>query len=407
MKSIEKILKSIFIVLVFVLISAQDGCEDYEYPFGEFGTPKDGSVVSGSIAVSGWALDDTGVESVKIYREQGKELIYIGDAVFVEGARPDIEEAYPDYPQNYLAGWGYMLLTNFLPNKGNGTFVLHAIATDFAAKSTDLGTKTIICDNAHAVKPFGAIDTPEQGGYASGDSFVNWGWVLTPQPNSIPIDGSTVNVWVDGVNIGHPNYNIYRDDIAKLFPGYANTDGAVGYFYLNTTKYANGVHTIQWTATDTGGNTDGIGSRYFTIENYSSSGSQITRTQYIGLNLNSIEENSVDYSTPIEFKVGVGKCEESKIKTPDEDGLTRLEMQELDRLEVKLSNTAVDIQGYVVVGTQLKPIPKGSTIDVEKGTFCWLAGPGYIGEYHLVFLEKDLNGNMLSKHLTVNIVSKF
>jgi hypothetical protein len=160
-----------------------------------------------------------------------------------------------------------MLLTNFLPNGGNGTFTLTAVAEDGVGNEVILGTKTIICDNANAVKPFGAIDTPTQGGTASGSSFINWGWVLTPQPNSIPIDGSTINVYVDGVNLGHPVYNIYRQDIATLFPGYANSNGAVGYFYLDTTSYENGVHTIQWTATDNDGNTDGIGSRYFTIQN--------------------------------------------------------------------------------------------------------------------------------------------
>jgi hypothetical protein len=76
-----------------------------------------------------------------------------------------------------------------------------------------------------------------------------------------------VNVWVDGAYKGHPIYNIYRSDIASLFPGYANTNGAVGYFYLDTTKYENGLHTIQWTVTDSAGNSDGIGSRFFLINN--------------------------------------------------------------------------------------------------------------------------------------------
>ena len=236
-------------------------------PFGSFNTPIDGSTVSGSIPVSGWALDDVGVESVKIYREEDGNLPYIGDAVFVEGSRPDVEHAYPGYPMNYRAGWGYMLLTNFLPNGGNGTYTLHAIATDLEGNQTTLGTKTIHCDNANAVKPFGAIDTPTQGGAASGCGFINWGWVLTPQPNAIPTDGSTINVWVDDVNLGNPTYNVYRHDIADLFPGYANSDGAAGYFSFDTTIYADGVHTIYWTATDSGGNTDGIGSRYFTINN--------------------------------------------------------------------------------------------------------------------------------------------
>jgi hypothetical protein len=160
-----------------------------------------------------------------------------------------------------------MLLTNFLPNQGNGTFTILAQAIDREGHQVVLGTKTIICDNAHAVKPFGAIDTPAQGGTASGKNFINWGWVLTPQPNSIPTNGSTINVYIDGVAIGHPVYNNYREDIAGLFPGYANSNGAVGYFYLDTTAYENGVHTIQWTAADNAGNNDGIGSRYFTIQN--------------------------------------------------------------------------------------------------------------------------------------------
>ncbi|MCP5050315.1 MAG: hypothetical protein GY940_24320, partial [bacterium] len=187
-------------------------------PFGSFDTPIDGLTARGGIPVTGWALDDSGIDTVKIYRESGNQLVYIGDGLFIEGARPDVAAAYPTYPVNTEAGWGYMLLTNFLPNSGNGTFVLHAFATDVKGKTTNLGTKTIHCDNANAVKPFGAIDTPTQGGNASGTGFVNFGWVLTPQPNTIPIDGSTITVWVDGVALGNPVYNKYRSDIAALFP---------------------------------------------------------------------------------------------------------------------------------------------------------------------------------------------
>ncbi len=96
-------------------------------PFGEFATPIDGAIVRSSIPVTGWVLDDIGVDSVKIYREEGKNLVYIGDAVFVEGARPDVQQAYPGYPMNDKAGWGCMMLTNFLPGGGNGIFKIHAI----------------------------------------------------------------------------------------------------------------------------------------------------------------------------------------------------------------------------------------------------------------------------------------
>jgi parallel beta-helix repeat protein len=238
-------------------------------PFGEFATPIDGSTVRSSIAVTGWALDNKGVQSVKIYRESedGSTLVYIGDGVFVEGARPDVEAVYPGYPNNSAAGWGYMMLTNFLPNGGNGTFTLHAIAMDTDGNSVTLGTKQIFCDNANAVKPFGAIDTPAQGGTASGTNYRNQGWVLTPLPNKVPEDGSTIDVFIDGKKVGNVTYNIYRSDIAGFFPGYANSNGAMAYFDFDTTAYANGVHTIQWVATDNDGNTDGIGSRYFSIQN--------------------------------------------------------------------------------------------------------------------------------------------
>ncbi len=240
-------------------------------PFGSFATPANNSTVRGNIPVTGWALDDIALENIKIYRDpfsgEGGGLKYIGDAVFVEGARPDVELLYHGYPNNYKAGWGYMLMTRFLPNQGNGTYTLHAQATDMDGNTLTLGTKTIICDNANAVRPFGNLDVPTPGGTASGSNFVVWGWALTPQPNTIPFDGSTITIWVDGVNAGHPVYNIYRADIAGLFHGYNNSNGAAFLFYLDTTPYSNGVHIIYATVQDNAGNFDGIGARYFSILN--------------------------------------------------------------------------------------------------------------------------------------------
>ncbi len=236
-------------------------------PFGSFETPLQGSTVRGSVPFTGWVLDDIGVESVKIYREEGAKLIYIGDALRVESARPDVEANYPAYPESFKAGWGYMMLTNVLPSGGNGSFVFHVVARDVAGHEVTLGTKTVACDNAYAVKPFGAIDMPIPGGIASGSRYRNYGWLLTPKPNCIPSNGTTIYVYVDGVKVGSPVYNIYRSDIALLFPGYCNNNGAHGYFELDTTVYKNGIHSISWVAKDNSGNMDGIGSRYFIIQN--------------------------------------------------------------------------------------------------------------------------------------------
>jgi hypothetical protein len=397
-------------------------------PFGVFATPEHGSTVRSSIPVTGWVLDDVGVESVKIYRQQGGSRVYIGNAVFVEGARPDVEQAYPDYPMNYRAGWGYMMLTNFLPDGGNGTFTIYATATDIEGNQVTLGTKTITCDNANAVKPFGAIDTPTQGGTASGNSFVNWGWVLTPQPNSIHTNGSTINVYVDGVNLGHPTYNIYREDITNLFPGYANSGGAAGYFYLDTTAYENGVHTIQWTATDNAGNTDGIGSRYFTVQN--TGGDAVNMASLAGHPINGAKRKTaafkvqgpgaglnlahvpIDYSLPVQMKKGY-KQDSIPLKIyTDDNGIINIRVKELERIVITLHEGTRGLAplwkyaGYQVVSHQLKPLPPGSTFDPERGIFYWQLGAGFIGEYQLVFFQKDKNDTISKRIIKINILPK-
>jgi hypothetical protein len=164
------------------------------------------------------------------------------------------------------------MLTNELPSTagqgvGNGTYNLHVLVTDNSDQTVDLGVRTITVDNASSVLPFGSIDTPTQGGTASGTAFVNFGWAVTPQPNMIPLDGSTIWVVIDNVRMGHPVYNNYRVDIATLFPGLQNSMGAVGYYYIDTTQLTNGLHTISWVATDSAGNAAGLGSRYFNVQN--------------------------------------------------------------------------------------------------------------------------------------------
>jgi len=405
-------------------------------PWGFFDTPIQGSKVSSSVPFTGWALDDLGVQGVKLYREEGRSLVYIGDAVLVEGARPDVELAFPGYPMNDRAGWGYMMLTNFLPG-GNGTFTIHAVATDLEGHQETLGSKTIIVDNAHAVKPFGAIDTPDQGGTASGPDFINWGWVLTPPPNYIPTNGSTIYVFVDGINLGHPTYNLYRSDIAALFPNYANSNGALGYFYLNTTAYANGVHTISWAAFDNAGNVDGIGSRYFTIRNLAGSqtewispGTQgvtyrdskhqgrytpLTRNTNTGL-VNSFE--------PLRLQEGYNPGSEPQILYPDENGRFTVEIKESDRLVIYLGdhetgkdNDAESLtpgnalpdsyHGYLVNGSQLKPLPIGSTLNRRRGVFYWQLGPGFRGDYGFIFTIKDREGNITGKNIIIRVIPKF
>jgi len=377
-------------------------------PFGEFATPTAGSTVSSSVPFTGWVLDDIGVESVKLYRQEGAKLVYIGDAVFVEGARPDIEQSYPGYPMNYQAGWGYMMLTHFLPG-GNGVFTIQAIATDLEGNQMTLGTKTITVDNAHAVKPFGAIDTPAQGGTAGGSKYRNHGWVLTPMPDSIPVNGSTISVYIDGVYLGHPTYNVNRTDIAGLFPGYANTNGAGAYFDINTAAYENGIHSIYWIATDNAGNADGIGSRFFSIQNTGSDKSCRGSAAFSPWSPipGSCSPVSDPYS-PVRVKKGFNADIEPNEIYPDEKGITYIEIRELERVEIHFPGaSAVKPLGLRVVPGRFRPLPIGSTLDTKRGTFSWLPGPGFYGDYQLVFLVKTKDESLNKNEIHIRVVPKY
>jgi len=365
--------------------------EESSPPFGVFDTPVNGTTgITGAIPVTGWALDDVGVASVKIYREPvageaTDELIYVGDAGFVEGARQDIESAYPTYPANSRAGWGYMMLTNFLPGQGNGTFYIHALLTDKEGNEISLGQKTITCDNANAVKPFGTIDTPQQGEEISGLIW-NQGWALTPLSNTIPTDGSTINVWIDGKKVGKPDYNQYRNDIATLFPGYNNTAGAACAFLLDTSLYVNGVHTIAWSVQDNAGNSDGIGSRFFSVQNLSGS-------------INS-------FPTGLSQKPNMGVDESLKIAvdpesgTPETAGENKIVIEQLERIELHLRSK----EGLLFRGwgrDRSKGLPAGSTLDREKGIFYWMPGPGFLGTHTLHFAVTD--GVNMGNPITIQV----
>jgi len=337
-------------------------------PYGYFDSPLNNtSGVTGAIPVTGWALDNIEVARVGIWREpvvgetaSPNALVFIGTAVFVAGARPDVQATYPNAPFNYRGGWGYLLLTNFLPNSigsgapGNGTYKLHAIAVNTAGKTFDLGTRIISVDNAHASKPFGTIDTPIQGGTVAGNAYVNFGWALTQTPYVIPVDGSTITVILDGVAVGHPTYNQFRSDIASLFPGLTNSNGAVGFYYIDTTQLANGVHSISWNVVDNAGRGDGIGSRYFTVANTGTG------------NVPAVDQ-------PIE----PGQI------TADAAGVYSMSIEELDRIELPVGAT----HGALVMNDDRQPLPVGSTL--KAGRFYWQPGPGFLGEYNLLFERAD------------------
>ena len=81
----------------------------------------------------------------------------------------------------------------------------------------------------------------------------------------------TVTVLIDGVPAGTPGGWAARSDLTALFPsaGYAGRGHALGIAGIDTTQLANGLHTIAWIVTADNGQSQGIGSRFFTVDNIS------------------------------------------------------------------------------------------------------------------------------------------
>ena len=379
-------------------------------PFGAMNVPMDGVLVNNNVPITGWALDDIEVTGVKIYRapvaNEGSSHIYIGEATLLEGARPDMEVTHPDFPLNYQAGWGYLLNTNSLPKQGNGTFILYAEATDKEGNTVTLGSKTITIDNANGVKPFGAIDTLTVEETAEGSNVVSFGWALTPQPNTIPIDGSTITVWVDGLPVGNPVYNQYRKDIAASFPGYNNRDGAGGYFSLDTSSLTYGVHTMAWLVEDNAGNSDPISYQYFPIENIETP----VMTDSTGMTFTSLEQlENIEtlHMEPVFFKKGYSPTGETGVLFLNEKGIGTVTINELEPIELELGENIAAATGYLVTGNRLRDLPIGSTLDPKSGRFSWLPGPGYFGKYLLVFVLEDTDGLYTWTRVQVTIEPKF
>jgi Tol biopolymer transport system component len=373
-------------------------------PFGTVDTPPDNRTgVTGAIPFTGWALDDIEVIRVSVCRAAfgaevppadpncgGAAEIFIGFAVFIDGARPDVTAAFPAYPLATRGGWGIMILTNMLPNRGNGIYRFTMRAQDREGNWSILGTRTMTAANASATLPFGTIDTPLQGGTASGAAYVNFGWALTPLPKTIPIDGSTIAVLIDGVTVGNVNYNHARPDIQGLFPGLNNTDGAVGFHVIDTTALANGLHTIAWVVSDNLGATEGLGSRYFTVSNGVPTGDPAVTAM---TSLAEVEAAPIDTTALIGRR---GWDPEAPLGSfgAGPSGVTVIRSEEVSRVELQLG--VGDYTGYLRTPAGLAPLPVGAHIDRTTKTFTWAPGVGFVGRYDLVFV-RSIDGRVAAR----------
>jgi len=193
--------------------------------------------------------------------------------------------------------------------------------------------------------------------------------------------------------------------MAELFPGLNNSGGAVGYFVLDTTKYANGVHTIAWSVEDDAGNADGIGSRYFQVRNATTGSGLETAAPRFKAPVDL--ENAEIEKQPVRFKKGFDLNRDMETAFVSEEGISRITIRQLERVEADLGvSPGGNIAGYLLVGGAYRPLPIGSTLDAGNGIFYWQPGPGFVGTYSFIFVKEDKNRASFIKRLVVNIATE-
>ena len=158
----------------------------------------------------------------------------------------------------------------------------------------------------------------------------------------------------------------------------------MGFFHINTTTLANGVHTISWNVFDNLGRGEGLGSRYFNVLHAGGAGV-------------AAPEDVIDESVSgLRVRHGLTVDRQASPIAPDAAGRYSVTMEEVGHIELHLGAAA----GSMLAQGEAHALPIGSTL--RGGIFYWQPGPGFLGEYVLQFERPD--GTRVI--LRVNIVPK-
>jgi hypothetical protein len=362
-------------------------------PIGSFDSPADGATVSGSIAVTGWALDDVGLDHVEIWRDAvGTEpgvkdnladsdprygKVFIGKPTRVLNARPEVAELYPNHPNSDQAGWGYFMMTRGLTTT-TGTFKLHAIAFDFDGLATVLGSKQITVDNSVAQLPFGSLDTPVEGSLVFG-KFYSFGWAISPVVGCYI---TNVMYAIDSGVLSPVSYGDPRADVAAGNPGFTDSNAAGGHVEIDVSLLEPGLHSIGWLVTDSCGKTEGVGSRFFTVFR------PVTTVSHQDTLPVAPAAAIVDVpAIPTDAPVEVRRVHETTQVEPSNTGVRVVRIAHGERVEFVLPRMSGESYvGFQLVNGERRALPAGSTLDGVEGIFYWQPGAAFLGAYDLEFV---------------------
>ena len=235
--------------------------------------PAEGATVFGIVEVKGYVLDPREVSGIT--------LLVNGVAIHdvdTNQPRTDVRRKYPSFQgDEFPVASGFV--TSFLAgNYLSGPLELSLQVAYADGTSAILGGRTVFVDNGFNQAPLGALDSPRDPELTGGAQDVVsgvypiTGWALDDVGirGTAAADGNflaDVEVLVDGRVVGQVIYGLPRPDVAHAHPDVAGAFLSGWQMNLDTTRFANGAHTISVRAWDTQGLSRTLGSREVYIDN--------------------------------------------------------------------------------------------------------------------------------------------
>jgi sugar lactone lactonase YvrE len=210
---------------------------------GITGTP----TFTGTVGIGGWALESTagvgtaGISSVTVWVDN----VQVGTASY-GSSRTDVCGAYPGRIGCPNVGWTYSLnVTALTP----GIHSLKITATDTSAASTSIQVNFMTVP-----QPSVYIDNLPQNTSLSGIVGIG-GWALESSSAVGPAAIRSVNVFIDGTQVGAAAYGSSRPDVCAALPGRLGCPNVGWTYTLDVNALPAGSHTLKVVATDTINNT--------------------------------------------------------------------------------------------------------------------------------------------------------
>ncbi len=193
-------------------------------PIGTIDTPPPSATVAGEVAFTGWAVDDSGIAEVRIYRSpvageptDANGLVFVGTAVDDRRRAAGHRCGVPAVSWRLERRLGIHDSEQHAAERGERD--VHAArrgevsgwrdARSSARASSSPTMPPASCRSGPSIRRVRARSSLDSSRTSGGRS--------RRSRRRIPFDGSTIDVYIDGVMVGHPSYNHFRPDIAALF----------------------------------------------------------------------------------------------------------------------------------------------------------------------------------------------